>query len=322
MYRLPSAAVLAVIVAGVTGPAGAQVTVRAGGAVLIERDVLGSLPGQTWNRKSKGDDVYQNEFIRTAMASKALIGFIDRTLLELGPAVIFKIDSVAFNLNRSVRGLTLSAEAGAIRWISGDSTTAHQFLTPTAVITPEGTTFDVFVQAQRTTVVLQEGRIRVCTIEAPQRCKTLSERGEMIIVTPGVLDGPRQGGPGPSEFADRCLSAASRNCVIGRLDPPPQPPRRSDGTKRHAYKVQSDDARSRDRGVVYEQVVQRRRRVRYQEVVSRPPRVVYPRPSYGRIYVMRNGPSYRPRPLGSAGTFTYRPRLPARPGRCYRCRRY
>jgi FecR-like protein len=238
MYRLHCATTLAVIIAGVAGATSAQATVRVGGAVRVERDVAGSLSGQTWSKKARGDDVYENEFIRTAAASAAQITFVDKTQISLGPIATMKIDRVVFNPNQSVRALTVSAEAGAMRWNSGNAgSSAYQINTPTASIKVEGTTFDLVVESQRTIVLLQEGKVEVCAVGASQRCKTLSGRGELIIASPGVLEGPRRGGPGPSDFASRCLSVESPACTITIKEsssPPPQAPPNREAPKKRA----------------------------------------------------------------------------------------
>jgi len=62
--------------------------------------------------------------------------------------------------------------------------------------------------------VLQEGAIEVCTTGARRTCKVLSRKGDMLTVSGNALEGPRPGGPGQPDFASRCLSAASRNCVV------------------------------------------------------------------------------------------------------------
>jgi FecR protein len=242
MHHLHRVTISAVIIAGVAGATSAQATVRVGGAMRVERDVAGSLSGQTWSKKARGDDVYENEFIRTAMESAAQIVFVDKTQISLGPTATMKIDRVVFNPNHSVRALTVNAEAGAMRWNSGGSgSNAYQINTPTASIRVEGTTFDLFVESQRTMVLLQDGKVEVCSVGATQRCKTLSERGEMIVASPGVLEGPRRGGPGPSDFASRCLSATSPSCVITIKEgatPPPQSP-----AKRETRKYQEPPAK-------------------------------------------------------------------------------
>ena len=128
----------------------------------------------------------------------------------MGPAARMKIDRVVFKSNRSVSELVVTAEAGPLRWNSGISqSNAYLIKTPTVIIKVRGTTFDLFAEPQQTTVVLRRGTIEVCAIDTPQRCRTLSQPGDTIIGTPNVLDRPRRAGPGPSEFADRCLSAAN-----------------------------------------------------------------------------------------------------------------
>src|SRR5262249_17332098 len=68
---------------------------------------------------------------------------------------------------------------------------------------------------ERTMVVLRSGRIKVCAIDAPRRCETLSQRDDMIVATRNDLEGPRRGRLGPSEFANQCLSAdVMTPCII------------------------------------------------------------------------------------------------------------
>src|SRR5262249_8048772 len=131
-------------------------------------------------------------------------------------------DRLVFNPDRSVNTLTVSARAGAIRWISGDSvSSAYQIETSTVVIRPHGTAFDILVEPQRTTVLLQEGIAEVCLINASQRCRVLSRRGEMVTATPNAIEATQSGGPAPSDFEDRCLSAASGGCVYRTNANPP-----------------------------------------------------------------------------------------------------
>ena len=123
-----------------------------------------------------------------------------------------------------------------MRWNSGTSpSSAYQVKTPDAIIRPLGTIFDLLVESQRTMVVLRSGTIEACSVGAPQRCRTLSQPGEMIIATPSDLEGPRRGGLGPSEFADRCLSADAMPCLITASVSPAQPaPPKPGGVPVHA----------------------------------------------------------------------------------------
>ena len=209
MYYLHhSATAFAAIVAGVIASTHAQAGSRVGGATAVVHDVSSSVSGQSWAKKVAGDDVYEDEFIRTETESSARISFIDETDIRMGPAARMKIDRVVFKSGRAVSELVVTAEAGAVRWNSGVSqSNAYLIKTPTVIIKVHGTTFDLFAEPQRTTVVLRRGTIEVCAIDAPQRCRTLSQPGDTVIGTPTVLDRPRRAGPGPSEFADRCLSA-------------------------------------------------------------------------------------------------------------------
>src|SRR5262249_5683814 len=136
-----------------------------------------------------------------------------------------KLDRLVFNPDQSVSALTVSARAGAVRWISGESRpSAYQIETTTLTLRVHGTEFDLYVEPQRTTVLLREGIVEACLIDAPQRCKALWRRGEMITATRNAIEGPQLGGLGSSDFEDRCLSAAGTGCVIGiSVNPPPGP---------------------------------------------------------------------------------------------------
>ena len=209
MYYLHhSATAFAAIVAGIIASTHAQAGSRVGGTTAVVHDVSSSVSGQSWAKKVEGDDVYEDEFIRTETESSARISFIDETDIRMGPAARMKIDRVVFKSNRSVSELIVTAEAGAVRWNSGVSqSNAYLIKTPTVIIKVRGTTFDLFAEPQQTTVVLRRGTIEVCAIDTPQKCQTLSQPGDTVIGTPNVLDRPRRAGPGPSEFADRCLTA-------------------------------------------------------------------------------------------------------------------
>jgi hypothetical protein len=226
-----SVSTLAVIIAAATGTTAANAAVRVGGAAQIERNVAGSLSlGQTWNKKIVGDDVYQDEIIRTEAQSKGQFILIDATKIELGPVATMKIDSTVFNPNGSVQALTASAEVGAMRWTSGTSmANAYRINTPHVNITVRGTTFDVLVEPQRTWVILEAGEIEVCSVDAPRRCKTLSRRGDTLLATSGALVGPSRGAP--SDFGTQCLSAGPPCVIPANLNQPPPPSSRG-GHKR------------------------------------------------------------------------------------------
>ena len=217
MYYLHhSGTAFAAIVAGTIASTHAQAGVRVGGVTSVVHDVASSVSGQSWAKKVEGDDVSEDEFIRTETQSSARISFVDETDIRMGPAARMKIDRVVFKSGRAVSELVVTAEAGALRWNSGVSqSNAYLIKTPTVIIKVRGTAFDLFAEPQKTTVVLRRGTIEVCTIDTPQRCQTLSRPGDRVIGTPNGLDRPRRAGPGPSDFADRCLSArAMAPCAI------------------------------------------------------------------------------------------------------------
>src|SRR5262245_23290111 len=207
-YLHHSATGFAAIVAGIIAATNAQAGGRVGGTTSVVHDVSSSVAGKAWAKKTEGEDIFEDEFIRTEAESSARVSFVDETDISMGPTAKMKIDRVVLKSGRAVSELVVTAEAGPVRWNSGVSqSNAYTIKTPTVIIKVRGTTFDLFAEPQRTTVVLRRGSIDVCAIDAPQRCQTLSRPGDTVVGTPTVLDRPRRAGPGPSEFAERCLSA-------------------------------------------------------------------------------------------------------------------
>src|SRR5262249_27392932 len=114
-YHHRSVAASIAILAGVIASTYAQAASRVGGATNVVRDVSGSQSGQSWAKKVQGDDVFENEFIRTEVSSSAKISFIDETEISIGSTTRMKIDRVVLKTPRSVSELTVTAEAGAMR---------------------------------------------------------------------------------------------------------------------------------------------------------------------------------------------------------------
>ena len=229
MSSLRTAAALSFVIAGTGNATVAQAaSVRAGDAVQIVHDVKGRQAGnQDWDAKSKGDDVYENEVIRSAVESEAKIYLLDRTALSMGPTSLIRVDRIVNNPDRSIKCVIVSVGGGTVRWTSGDSH-RYRMKTPTATVEPIGTVFDLFVDDQRTFVILRQGRVRVCSRDPQPKCKMLGSPGEMILATAGQLQGPGRGAPAPADFVERCLSATGRDCVMNLTYSPPPAPRRND----------------------------------------------------------------------------------------------
>jgi Tfp pilus assembly protein FimT len=318
MTRLHCAAALPFIIAGIADVTGAQAaSLRVGDTVQIVHDVEGRQPNdQAWGSKGEGDHVYENEFIRTAVASEARIVLVDRTGLSVGPITTIRIDHMAYNPDQSIKAVIVSAGAGTVRWTSGDSRD-YLIRTPTATVTPIGTVFDLFVDSQRTFVILRQGRVRVCTTNQQPTCKTLSDPGEMMLATADELRGPGRGGLEPVDFANRCLSATGQNCVMNLTYSPPQAPLREPPVSTKTRRADVQPSRPRRPRVVEDSGP--RRRTAYPTDDPGPnPGAIFT--TAGAILGGLGGLGVRyPRPTAWARY----PRPPGRPsyptGQCYKC---
>src|SRR5215204_6466729 len=125
-----------------------------GGAVSIQREVSGQVEGRS-RSLATGDDVHQNETIRTGGASGAELGFLDQTRLAVGASAAVKLDRFVFDPDRGARAVVLTATKGVARFVTGAGPSAvYQVRTPHATIGVRGTEFEVMVQSSRTVVVL------------------------------------------------------------------------------------------------------------------------------------------------------------------------
>jgi FecR-like protein len=268
MSCLYSAAALPFIIAGIVGASGAQAaSLRVGDTVQIVHDVEGRQSNdQSWGSKAEGDNIYENEFIRTKVESQARLLLVDRTGLAVGPTTTIRIDRMVYNTDQSIKGIVVSAGAGTVRWTSGDSG-SYLIRTPTADVTPMGTVFDLFVDSKRTFVILRQGRAKVCTNNLQPKCKTLNDAGDMVLATEDDLQGPRRGALDPSDFANRCLSANGQNCVINMnySPPPPAPPREPPVPKTRRADVQPSRPRAVEEKPRRRVVVEQPRRSRVVE---------------------------------------------------------
>jgi hypothetical protein len=214
------AVVLPIILAENVAATGAPATgLRIGAAVQIVHDVAGRQSNdQTLGSKAEVDDVYENEYTGTAVESQARFLLVNRTALSVRPITTIRIDRVVYNPYQSIKGVVVSAGQGPLRRTSGNSC-AYLITTPTANVTPMGTVVDLFVDSQRTFVILRQGRIRGGTISLQQTRKTLVESGEMMLAT---ADDARTGAWRPFT-GGLCERMSERGGSVLRDEPKVQP---------------------------------------------------------------------------------------------------
>lgn len=132
-----------------------------GDATAVVRDVKGVLAGRIVPITA-GDTVYRDQVVRTLVESSAVLTFLDKTGMAIGPLSEVRLDDFVFSGKAGPR--TVDAVKGFFRFISGPGEAGHDYKvrTPHATIAVRGTTFDVRVTDTQTTVVLHEGAIDVC----------------------------------------------------------------------------------------------------------------------------------------------------------------
>jgi hypothetical protein len=186
-------------------PAHAQT--RVGEAALVKNEVVRVMASAT-SQINVGDGVLRDEVVRTGLDSAARLVMADSTNLSLGPSATIKLDRTVFNDEHTYRDIAIRLTTGAFRFVTGHSEkTAYKITTSLATIGVRGTTLDILSQRGKTTVVLQDGKSRVCTTGG--QCLELLEPGDTAIINSagGKVTIQKTNNP-PWTFASSCGAAA------------------------------------------------------------------------------------------------------------------
>lgn len=202
-------------------PACAQT--RVGEAAVIQNEVV-RVAGPASSRINVGDGVNRDEIVRTGLDSAARLVMADSTNLSLGPSASIKLDRAVFDDEHTYRDIAVRLTTGAFRFVTGHSEkTAYKIVTPLATVGVRGTVLDILSQRGKTTVVLQEGASRVCTLTF--QCTELTQPGDTAIIT---LTGGRstiyKTNHSSWNFAANCAAAAGLCTVTQYADATPTVP--------------------------------------------------------------------------------------------------
>jgi len=200
-------AALTICVSSEISKAYAQAPARVGEAAVVQNEVI-RVSGSGGTQINVGDAVLRNETVRTGAASATRLVMIDSTNLSLGANSSITLDRTVFNDEHSYKDVTIRLTTGAFRFVTGHSDkNAYKITTGLATIGIRGTTLDILSQRGRTTVVLQDGASRVCTLNF--QCIELTQPGDTAIITStnGRVTIQKTNNP-PWTFASNCGAAA------------------------------------------------------------------------------------------------------------------
>ena len=199
-------------------PARAQT--RVGEAAVIQNEVV-RVAGSASSQINVGDGVLRDEVVRTGLDSAARLVMADSTNLSLGPNATIKLDRTVFDDEHTYRDIAVRLTTGAFRFVTGHSEkTAYKITTPLATIGVRGTILDIRVQPRETTVRLQEGASRVCTLSF--QCIELLLPGDTAVITSaGGKTTIKKTNNSPWSFAANCAAAAGLCTVTQYADATP-----------------------------------------------------------------------------------------------------
>jgi hypothetical protein len=202
-YILSTLAVCALAVIA-AAPAHAQ---RVGEAAVVKNEVV-RVTGSGGTQINVGDALLRDETVRTGADSAARLVMSDSTNLSLGPSATLKLDRTVFDDEHTYRDVTIRMTTGAFRFVTGHSDkNAYKITTGLATIGVRGTTLDILSQQGKTTVVLQDGASRVCTLSF--QCVELTQPGDTAVISSsnGKVTIQKTNNP-PWTFAKSCGAAA------------------------------------------------------------------------------------------------------------------
>jgi hypothetical protein len=300
---------------------------KVGGAAIVRNDVRGQTQAKL-ARIAQGDQVFQNELVRTGADSMTKIVLLDETNVSLGPQSQLTLDKFVFEVNAGARDVGISATKGAFRFFSGRSPhEAYQVQTPQATIGVRGTIYDVRVMPGLTRVVLQEGAVHVC-VRDTERCVDLDQPGQAVEVKADAIEGPMPAAGGWN-FGSLCGSSGAAFCArtqfasiapaniraprptrVTQAVPDPEPVRRRITRARPAPEPKPVRV-ARIHAPRHVANPPRRRVIRVEEpdeevVYVRPPAIMTPYPAgigFGGRFGGRGGGDFGGRPGGFGGRF-------------------
>ncbi len=164
----------------------AHAQTRVGEAAVVKNEVV-RVMGSANSQINVGDGVLRDEIVRTGLDSAARLVMADSTNLSLGPSATIKLDRTVFNDEHTYRDIAIRLTTGAFRFVTGH--------------------LDILSQRGKTTVVLQDGKSRVCATGG--QCIELLEPGDSAVITStgGKVTIQKTNNP-PWTFASTCGAAA------------------------------------------------------------------------------------------------------------------
>jgi FecR protein len=152
---------------------------KVGVASAVKNDVQGA--GQPL---SPGSQLFEQEVVKTGVASVAQLLFLDQTSLTIGPKAQVKLDKFVFDPNKKVGDVVLSATKGAFRFVSGvQDPHSYTINTPVATIGTRGTIFSGYNFAGGIIIIVEEGSVIIGGI--------VVKAGQALVVYKGGgHDGP------------------------------------------------------------------------------------------------------------------------------------
>ena len=214
---------------------GPVMAAQVGVASAVQNDVQGA-----GKPLAPGSQLFEQEIVKTGVASIAQLLFLDQTSLTLGPKAQVKLDKFVYDPNKKVGDVVLSATKGAFRFVSGTQDPhSYTINTPVATIGTRGTIVDCYNFANGIICIVEEGSAIIggIVVKAGQALVVYKGGGHDGPFTPdGSFFDVEGRTPFPlfghdlGPFIDKIVGGDSVGDIVSELQsqgihgPPPPPP--------------------------------------------------------------------------------------------------
>lgn len=188
--RVALLAIMAMLAAGTA-------LARVGVTSATDGDPLGKPPSGNERVLRIGVDVQANEVVTTQANDRAHLMFLDGTSLTVGPNARLVIDKFAYDPDKKIGDLAISASKGVLRLVGGkiSKNTPIVITTPASAIGIRGGITILSVEPSRTTSTFVFGH--GMTVTAAGQTQTVTRPGSQVTTAAGTAPGvPQMVAPG------------------------------------------------------------------------------------------------------------------------------
>ena len=157
-----------------------------GSVAGLSQSVTGAVSGTHFVPVSYGDEVKQNETVRTDASGEARLTLVDYTDLTIFRRSSIRLDRFILENPNRARSVVMSTSDGTFAFNSGQSPGAYLINTSAGTLTPQGTKFTFTVHGGSLRLDVDEGAVRFCPRGKSQAYCVVATPGHPVLGRAGA----------------------------------------------------------------------------------------------------------------------------------------